>query len=391
MVASAIDSDLPLASFYPAGAVVSRDLKCVGCAYNLRTLPVDSRCPECGLNVERSLLVLPQRDRTAAAIRLAAWGLLLSVLLGCLGPLSLVGFVLMLAAAYRLHYRCELPHMTDLGRRVRWWWMTLVVGTIGGTLLAIVRTGLVGAALAAGSPLSTAISAPLMRVPTAGRPALAQHTSPGSAQLMTNALGQQILLILDPGGTVLSTTVLTSRTLWVLDANRQALQVRVDEAGIVTLHFRGLKTMILTPGVPVTFATASVAIQQVILLIFGGVFALIGFIAPILYLLMCRSLAIRANDTGLARQFRTLLWLLVLGMGARFMEGFAGTTLVSFASAGRSVLIWSTLVATVCLLIVGIWQIVASFRLAAALREAPLHWSEIVAVPGEAGIVIRDS
>ena len=139
--------------------------------------------------------------------------------------------------------------------------------------------------------------------------------------------------------------------------------------------------MILTPGAPVTFAAASVSIPQVILMILGGVFSLIGFVAPILYLLMCRSLAIRATDARLARQFRTLLWLLVVGMGARFMEDFAATALVSFAGTGRSVLILSTLVVTVCLLIVGIWQIVASFRLAAALREAPLHWSEIAAVP----------
>lgn len=385
-MASPAESDFPFAGLYPAGAVVSRDLKCVGCGYNLRTLPVDSRCPECGLNIERSLLVLPQRDRTAAAIRLAAWGLLLSLLLGCLGPLSLIGFVLMLVAAYRLHYRCELPHMTDLGRRVRWWWMTLVVGTIGGTLFAIARIGLVGAAFAAGAPLSTALSAPLMRVPIAGGPALAQHTSQGSAQLTTDGQGRKILLILDAAGNVLSTTVMTSGTLWVFDANRQAFRTSVDQAGSVTLHFRGLRTMTLTPGAPVTFATASVSIPRVILMILGRVFALIGFVAPILYLLMNRSLALRANDTKLARQFRILLWLLVVGMGARFMEGFAATALGSFAGAGRSVLDLSTLVVTVCLLIVGIWQILASFRLAVALRKAPLHWSEIAAVPEDAGM-----
>jgi hypothetical protein len=204
--------------------------------------------------------------------------------------------------------------------------------------------------------------------------------------LTIDGQGRRTLRILDPAGNVLIMTVLTSGTSWVIDANRQALRTSVDRTGIVTLHFRGLRTMILTPGAPVTFAAASVSIPQVILMILDGVFALIGFVAPILYFLMCRSLALRANDSRLAWQFRTLLWLLVLGMGARFMEDFAATALASFAGAGRSVLMWSMTVVTVCLLIVGIWQVLASFRLAAALREAPLHWSEIAAVPGDAGM-----
>lgn len=42
-------------SLHQATATIDRDLPCDGCAYNLRTLTTDARCPECGLPVELTL------------------------------------------------------------------------------------------------------------------------------------------------------------------------------------------------------------------------------------------------------------------------------------------------------------------------------------------------
>ncbi len=385
MMASPVDTALPLASLYPAGAVVSRDLKCVSCGYNLRTLHVDSRCPECGLNVEQSLLVLPQRDRTAAAIRLAAWGLLLSLLLGCVESLSLVGSILMLVAAYRLHYQCELSHMMDLGLRVRWWWMTLLVSTIGGTLLAIAEISFFVSALMAGEPMNVAVSSSFMLTPSPGVYRVAPSTMAGGAEVTTDAQGRKILRMLDTSGNVLSTDTLSAGTFSVSDASGQAVQVSVDPAGTVTLTPRRGNPTIVPPGTKTTLATATVAMQGVFLMILGIVMGLVGLAASILYLLTCRSLAIRANDTKLARSFRTLLWLFGIGMGVMVVGGVGAVTLGLVARAGILVLMLPMLAGMICLLIAVIWQIVASFRLAATLREAPLHWSEIAAVPGEAG------
>ncbi len=369
---------------------MSRDFKCVACGYNLRTLHVDSRCPECGLNVEQSLLVLPQRDRTAAAIRLAAWGLLLSLLLGCVESLSLVGSILMLVAAYRLHYQCELSHMMDLGLRVRWWWMTLLASTIGGTLLAIAQIAFFVSALMAGEPMNVAVSSSFMLTPSPRVSSPAQSTFAGVAEVTTDSQGRTILRVLDAAGNAISTDTLTAgQTLSVTDANGQTANVRVDQAGTVTLTPRGGTATTITRGTATTFATASFAAQEVILEVLGGVFALIGFAASILFLLTCRSLAIRANDAKLAGNFRTLLWLFVVGIGVVFVGGFAMLGLL--ARAGILVMVLPMLAGMICLLIAGIWQIVASFRLATALRVAPLHWSEVAAVPEEAGFVVRDS
>ncbi len=391
MVSSA-ESALPFASHYPAGAVVSRDLECVGCGYNLRTLHVDSRCPECGLNVEQSLLVLPQRDRTAAAVRLAAWGLLLSLLLGCLGPLNIVRSILMLVAAYRLHYKCELSHMLDLGQRVRWWWMTLLVSTIGSALLVIIQVAFFVTALGSGGSMHVALSPLFMRTPNPRIIVPSQGTFAGSVEVTTDSQGRMTLRVLDDAGNAISTDTLTAgQTLSVTDANGQTANVRVDQAGTVTLTPQGGTATTITPGTTTAFATASVTAGDQILMILGVVLGVVGFAASILYLLTCRSLANRANDTKLVRNFRTLLWLFVVGMGVMFAGGFAVSSLGLLARAGILVMVLPMLAGIVCLLIVGIWQIVASFRLAITLREAPVHWSEIAAVPEEAGIVVRDS
>lgn len=40
---------------------IDRDLACVECEYNLRSLPAEGRCPECGTDVARSIAEAPSR------------------------------------------------------------------------------------------------------------------------------------------------------------------------------------------------------------------------------------------------------------------------------------------------------------------------------------------
>src|SRR5205814_37752 len=53
---------------------ISRDISCISCGYNLRTLSVSAVCPECGTTIEKSLTT----DRLDAAdprwLRRVRWG-----------------------------------------------------------------------------------------------------------------------------------------------------------------------------------------------------------------------------------------------------------------------------------------------------------------------------
>jgi hypothetical protein len=69
-----------------AAPAVSTDVLCVDCEYDLRGLPTDGRCPECGLEVQRSLD--PMRFAEGRWLRLTGAGTIL-VLLGFLQPVYL--------------------------------------------------------------------------------------------------------------------------------------------------------------------------------------------------------------------------------------------------------------------------------------------------------------
>lgn len=69
-------------------ALLQTDLPCVGCGYNLRTLPVAGRCPECGGEVGRSTAALGRRWALARADRQWLAGLRDGVGLGAVAVLS---------------------------------------------------------------------------------------------------------------------------------------------------------------------------------------------------------------------------------------------------------------------------------------------------------------
>jgi len=71
-------------------SVLAGDLACVSCDYNLRSQPVDGRCPECATAVEYSLRVIPQAADVARGLRRIQVGL--SIWLA--GALTVVGYPL---------------------------------------------------------------------------------------------------------------------------------------------------------------------------------------------------------------------------------------------------------------------------------------------------------
>lgn len=61
---------------------VDHDLPCTRCGYNLRTLSLDARCPECGQLVDISLAehaALKLHSKSPAYLRRLAWGLILCI------------------------------------------------------------------------------------------------------------------------------------------------------------------------------------------------------------------------------------------------------------------------------------------------------------------------
>ena len=96
---------------FPPDARIRGDLDCIGCGYNLYSARVGGACPECGLEVEASMHELARPDEVAAGYRAVARSYLPHLLVPL--PLAftkfagmdmflLVGFVLLIAACYRI-------------------------------------------------------------------------------------------------------------------------------------------------------------------------------------------------------------------------------------------------------------------------------------------------
>lgn len=81
-----------------AQGCVTADSPCIQCGYNLRTVHRDARCPECGTSVGRSLQGDLLRYSDSQWLATLASGLLIIVLTGVIGPLSLFGAQIVLLA-----------------------------------------------------------------------------------------------------------------------------------------------------------------------------------------------------------------------------------------------------------------------------------------------------
>lgn len=240
--------------------------------------------------MERSFLVLPQPLETAKAIKLATYALVVNFV-GVYVPLfRIVALVMLLLAAHRLQHRCKLSHMSELGRKVRWFWIAIVISAM-------------------------------------------------------------VLM----------------------------LSVAIEfDAGMLTIQALASSKVQIYPDGTTSVVTTPVGYLLTLLAVF---LAVVGLATMILFLLVCRALAIRSNNRRLAGRFKDILWLIVTAPAIGVVV-FVGAILDIQSKVGPNVLIVPALAAVLCLLFGVGGQIVASLQLSSALRKGPRHWSEVAAVPG---------
>ena len=96
---------------FPPDARIRGDLDCIGCGYNLYSARVGGACPECGLDVQASMHELARPDEVSAGYRAIARSYLPHFLIPLPLAISrfagmdmflLIGFVLLIAACYRM-------------------------------------------------------------------------------------------------------------------------------------------------------------------------------------------------------------------------------------------------------------------------------------------------
>ncbi len=363
----------------PPEAVISCNLQCVGCGYNLRTMQFAGRCPECGLAVERSSLLLPQSRETAKAIKLGAYALIVSFVGLYVLPVKMVAVAILLLAAHRLRYRCKLSHMPELGRKVRWFWITIVISAM--VLMLSVTIELTRGEYrllrrAVGSSISVAT-----RQTPSGQMVKVVHASDvaGRIEITTDARGGSEVALLDDSGNVVSASTLAlGESAWIRDAAGHNVRLRLDAAGLLTIQARASSRIEISPNGSTAVVTSPAGYVETLLVI---VQAVVGLIAMIWYLLVCRALAIRSNHPRLARWF-TIILRVIVAASAVVVVVFLVAVLGGQSRVGLLGLIAPLLAAVLCLLVAAVGQIVASLRLSSALRRAPRHWSELAAVPG---------
>jgi len=137
---------------FPAHARVADDLACIGCGYNLRTLMANANCPECGLEVGRSLFVLAKPRIVAEALRsVGITHLAVPIMLLTLLPSSqawpiIVAFtVIAFSSAWRLigighmHFRGAIIRLPVIGPGLRMWFVVAIVDCLAAlTALGII-------------------------------------------------------------------------------------------------------------------------------------------------------------------------------------------------------------------------------------------------------------
>ena len=191
----------------PPQAVILRDLHCVGCGYNLRTMQFAGRCPECGLAVERSLLVLPRPLDTGKAIMLSAFALVVGFVGLYVLPFMMVALAMLLLAAHRLRYRCKLSHMSELGSKVRWFWNTIFISALVLVLSVTIEWARGEYRLLQSTGGSSMF---VSKKQTSGRQITVLDFSEvsGSLEVMTDAQGRREIALLDESGNVVSASTL---------------------------------------------------------------------------------------------------------------------------------------------------------------------------------------
>lgn len=136
-----------IASEIPADAVVTGDLPCHKCEYNLRTIAAHGRCPECGTPVIASLGSFGEAG--ARAVETVSRGVLYSVFVGspllmiALGWPVLVGGAVLVLWAYRNFSRrtkptlpADLRGVFDSVAGLSWIILAVLLGLAGVTVMS---------------------------------------------------------------------------------------------------------------------------------------------------------------------------------------------------------------------------------------------------------------
>ena len=130
--------------WYSRRARVGTDLYCIGCGYNLYTLPARGNCPECGKPIGDSLFVFPRPDRTATGLGELAWasltwaGAIFTLPITFMLPIPAVtGMIVFVSLCLRLmgmleiRWRSSIERIPVIGTRAKLlWWLAVAEGIL---------------------------------------------------------------------------------------------------------------------------------------------------------------------------------------------------------------------------------------------------------------------
>ena len=197
----------------------------------------------------------------------------------------------------------------------------------------------------------------------------------GRIEVATDAQGRREVDLLDDSGNVVSASTLAlGQSASVRDAAGHNVRLNLDAAGMLTIQPRASSKVQVSPNGTTLVTNMQTGVLGMLLV---AVVVVIVPAAMILYILVCRALAIRSAQPRLARRFTIILWLIVSAVTV-----MVAVVVLGLVSKGVS-FVWPVpALAALCLLVAAVSQIVASFQLSSALRHVPRHWSEVAAVPG---------
>ena len=200
----------------------------------------------------------------------------------------------------------------------------------------------------------------------------------GRIEVATDAQGRREIALLDDSGNVVSAIMLAiGQSASLRDAAGRNVRVHID-AGMLTIQALASSRVQVYPDGSTSVVTTPVGYLLILLTVF---LAVLGLATLILFLLVCRALAIRSNNRRLAGRFKDILWLIVTAPAIGVVVS-VGAIFDIQSEVGANALIVPALSALFCLLFAVVAQIVVSLQLSSALLKAPRHWSEVAAVPG---------
>ena len=358
----------------PSRDVIAADLPCCRCGYNLRTLALDDRCPECGFPAGRSIFTIPERGAGGTAVLVAAWSRLLLVGVSIHWAPYIVGELILLNCLHRFWQGCVIDRADPLNRRLR----SFLIATVLAIAVATLTVGLSRCAI---FPKDFVVSMP-WRPGTVfpkfwGYDHLIELDHPHSGcmlRLTQDTRGHTFATLLGPNGELLDRRELTPAskvTMRTPGAAPFTIQMRGNHSFAFVVGDRhGQRGIMLSswPRLPPPPRGAALfASHHLLPTALSAALALVYLSPTFLYLVVCAGLADRTRNRRLQRGFSIvigLFWLTVV----------AGV--VGRMDSSRSDL-WAQATAA-CLAAAVIGQIVAATKLSAALLQVPCSRSQVL-------------